>query len=169
MSTPPQGVSGALAVLMRDAIKPNLMQTLEVGSPATTQNQHEPTSMEKSIDMEMCLGHGHMCNCKHSAAGVSNDGHEPLVSPEGGVGWLPVASWLTWPRVRGSVALVTESSPSTGDSGLRPRRPLCQHRPRQLLHPGWQDSAEVSRAWGIRRWVKFTKCIVFFCLIRSFK
>lgn len=26
-----QGVSGALAVLMKDAIKPNLMQTLEVG------------------------------------------------------------------------------------------------------------------------------------------
>lgn len=26
-----QGVSGALTVLMRDAIKPNLMQTLEVG------------------------------------------------------------------------------------------------------------------------------------------
>lgn len=25
-----QGVSGALAVLMKDAIKPNLMQTLEV-------------------------------------------------------------------------------------------------------------------------------------------
>lgn len=27
----PQGVSGALTVLMKDAIKPNLMQTLEVG------------------------------------------------------------------------------------------------------------------------------------------
>lgn len=26
-----QGVSGALTVLMKDAIKPNLMQTLEVG------------------------------------------------------------------------------------------------------------------------------------------
>lgn len=30
-SFPLQGVSGALTVLMKDAIKPNLMQTLEVG------------------------------------------------------------------------------------------------------------------------------------------
>ena len=32
-----QGVSGALTVLMKDAIKPNLMQTLEVGE---TQHVH---------------------------------------------------------------------------------------------------------------------------------
>lgn len=31
-----QGVSGALTVLMKDAIKPNLMQTLEVGETLHT-------------------------------------------------------------------------------------------------------------------------------------
>ena len=49
-SSPPQGVSGALAVLMRDAIKPNLMQTLEVGPPAATQNRHEPARLTLLTD-----------------------------------------------------------------------------------------------------------------------
>ena len=68
--------------------------------------------------------------------------------------------------VRCSVARVTDSSHSIGDPCLRPRRPLCQHRPWQLLHPGWQDCPEASWTWGIRRWVELNKMHRFLPLIR---
>lgn len=45
-SSPSQGVSGALAVLMKDAIKPTLMQTLEVRRFAQTL---PPVRKEKAI------------------------------------------------------------------------------------------------------------------------
>lgn len=43
---PSQGVSGALAVLMKDAIKPTLMQTLEVRHTKLHLKSHYPSSTE---------------------------------------------------------------------------------------------------------------------------
>lgn len=74
------GCAGAMAVLMKDAIKPNMMQTLEVRS---------------------CL----------STSDISPRAH-----------------------VQPNYSLLLPNS--SGNSRLRPRWPLCQHCPWELLHLG---------------------------------
>lgn len=62
-----QGVSGALAVLMKDAIKPNLMQTLEVSRAA-------PAFQKLSSDILQCsLESTVTCSCLSSHLSHSCD------------------------------------------------------------------------------------------------